>query len=76
MTNGRNGMMGTGLSFLAGCLVGGIAGVFYAPHSGMRTRRQLANLAEDVKEKAGEVTDDAAAAVHKIVERGRHLINA
>ena len=87
MTNGTNRAMGMGLSFLTGCLVGGVAGVLYAPQSGNRTRRQLSNFAEDMKEKAGELAEDmrqktgelakdATGAVERVIECSRNLVNA
>jgi len=76
MTQGRNGMAGLGLSFLTGCIVGGIAGLLSAPESGVRTRRRLSNYAADVREKAGEVREEASAAIHKVVEQGRTLVGA
>ncbi|MDH4097093.1 MAG: YtxH domain-containing protein [Nitrospira sp.] len=76
MTNGRNEMMVVGLSFVTGCVVGGIAGLLYAPQSGARTRRQLAGFAEDVRERAGEATEQATHTIQKAVERGRTLVNA
>ena len=75
MTNGRNGMMVIGLSFLTGCVVGGMAGLLYAPQSGTRTRRQLVGFAEDVRERAGEATEQATHTIQKAVERGRSLVN-
>jgi gas vesicle protein len=75
MTNGRNGMGTAGLSFLTGCLIGGIAGVLYAPQSGARTRRQLGNLADDVRERAGEMTEDATVTIRRMVDHGRSLVN-
>jgi len=74
MTDRQNGMMGLGLSFVAGCIVGGVAGLLAAPQSGSRTRRQLSNLAEDVREKAGEVKNDALAAVDRTLEQSRSLV--
>jgi gas vesicle protein len=76
MTNGRNVMMVAGLSFFTGCVVGGMAGLFYAPQSGARTRRQLTGLAEDVRERAGEATEQATHRIQKVVERGRSFVNA
>jgi gas vesicle protein len=76
MTNGRNGMMmPVGLSFLTGCLVGGAVGLLYAPQSGARTRRQLTNVVEDVKECAGEMVEDATGTVQRAVEHGCRLVN-
>jgi len=74
MTQGRNGMAGLGLSFLAGCIVGGIAGLLAAPQSGARTRRQIANFAEDVRERAGEATVDTTAAIQRVIDKGRNLV--
>jgi gas vesicle protein len=76
MANGRNGIVAAvGLSFLTGCFIGGIAGVLYAPQSGARTRRKLANFADDVQERAGEMTEDATGAIQNVVERGRRAAN-
>ena len=71
-----NGTVVVGLSLMAGCLIGGIAGVLYAPQSGARTRRGLAGFADDVRERAGELAKDAASAIEKTVERGRYVMNA
>jgi gas vesicle protein len=76
MIDGRNGMMAVGLSFVAGCLAGGAAGLLYAPQSGVRTRRQLTNFAEDVQARAEDATEQAVHTIHKVVERGRSLVNA
>lgn len=76
MLTGLHSWKGVGLSFLMGSLIGGIAGLLYAPQSGARTRRQLSNLADDVREKTAEMKDDATAALDKLVERGRSLVNA
>jgi len=53
MTHGRYGVIFGGLSFLAVLVAGGMAGLLYAPQSGARTRRQLACVADDAKERAG-----------------------
>lgn len=76
MTNGRNGIVAAvGFSFLTGCLIGGIAGVLYAPQSGTRTRRKLGSLVDDVQERAGEMTEDATGAIQSVVDRGRRAVN-
>lgn len=75
MTLGRTGAMIGGVSFFAGLLAGGVAGLLYAPQSGVRTRRQLTNVVEDAKECAGEMAEDATEAVEWAVERGRRLVN-
>jgi len=73
MAAGGNGLAGLGLSFLAGCVVGGIAGLLAAPQSGVRTRRQLANYAEDVRERAGEAVEDTSADIQRVINKGRNL---
>ncbi|MBS0150813.1 MAG: YtxH domain-containing protein [Nitrospira sp.] len=74
MTDRMYGTGIAGLSFLAGCIVGGAAGLLYAPQSGMRTRRQLVNFVDDGKDKVGEITDDASAVIHEAIERGRKFM--
>ena len=73
MTDGRNGATGLGLSFLAGCIVGGIAGLLAAPQSGARTRRQIGNFAGDVRERAEEATEDTTVAIQNVINKGRNL---
>ena len=75
MMDGRNVLVPMGFSLLTGLLLGGIAGLLYAPQSGARTRRQLANFADGVRERAEEMAEDAAEAIEKTVERGRHFVN-
>ncbi|MDP2381467.1 MAG: YtxH domain-containing protein [Nitrospirota bacterium] len=75
MMDERNVLVPMGFSLLAGILIGGVAGLLYAPQSGARSRRQLANLADDVRERAGEIAEDATTAIEKTVERGRRLAN-
>ncbi len=76
MTNGRDEMLATMIIFFTGCMIGGIAGLLYAPQSGVRTRRQLTDLAEDVKERAEDLTDDASVAMKKAIDRGRQFVKA
>jgi len=75
MNHGRFGVMVGGLSFLAGLVAGGVGGLLYAPQSGTRTRRQLANAVDGAKERAGEMAQDATEAVQRAVEHGRRLVN-
>jgi gas vesicle protein len=86
MTNGRYGLMGLGLSFIAGCVVGGATALLYAPQSGTRTRRRVADFAEDIRDRAGDVTEQATEKIHKAtehatekfhkaIERGRNLVD-
>lgn len=73
MMDERTVLVPMGFSLLAGILIGGIAGLLYAPQSGARTRRQLANLADDMRERAGEMAEDATGSIHRVVERGRRM---
>lgn len=86
MENGRYGLMGVVLTFMAGCVVGGTAGLLYAPQSGTRTRRRIADFAEDVRDRAEDVTEQATEKFqkateqatekfHKALERGRNLVS-
>lgn len=74
MADERYGVMGLGLSFVVGCLVGGIWGLLAAPQSGVRTRRRIADFADDVRERAADATDQATETIHDVVERGRNFI--
>lgn len=69
MANERCGLMGIGLSFVAGCLVGGATALLYAPQSGTRTRRRIADFAEDVRDKAEDVTEQATEKFQKATEQ-------
>ncbi len=75
MTNGHIGIRTVGFTFLTGLLIDGITGMLCAPQSGARTRRQIANFAEGVKEQAGGVAEDATGAMDKMVDNGRRFIN-
>lgn len=71
MRNGRYGLLEIVLSFLAGCVIGGTAALLYAPQSGTRTRRRIADFSEDVRDRAGDVTEQATKKFNKAIERGR-----
>lgn len=73
MGNGQYGLAELGLSFIAGCAIGGMAGLLYAPQSGTRTRRRIADFAEDVRDRAEDVTEQATEKIHNAIERGRNL---
>lgn len=74
MANGGCGLMGLGLSFMMGSLIGGAGGLLYAPQSGLRTRRRNAEFAEDVRDEAGIVTEEARKKLEKAIVRGRRLV--
>ncbi len=61
--------------FLAGLAIGAVAGLMLAPHSGAYTRRQLQNLAEDVKEQASGLASEAKEAVENVVKEGKRIMS-
>lgn len=75
MTDKKYGMWGVGFSFVTGVLIGGMTGILYAPQSGVRTRRKIVDLAADMRERAGEIADDARGVVTKVVDHGRRVVN-
>lgn len=69
----RTIIVGT-LGFAIGVVVGIAAGLLVAPHSGAYTRRQLQNLAEDLKESASVLADEAKRVVGDVVAEGKRLV--
>ena len=61
--------------FLAGLTIGTAAGLLLAPHSGAYTRRQIQNLAEDVKEQASNLASEAKEVVENVVEQGKRIVS-
>ncbi len=61
--------------FLAGLAVGAVASLLLAPHSGAYTRRQLQNLAEDVKEQASTLAAEAKETVDSVVQQGKRIVS-
>jgi len=61
--------------FLAGLAIGGVAGLLLAPHAGAYTRRQIQNLAEDVKEQASNLASEAKDAVENVVQQGKRIVS-
>jgi gas vesicle protein len=74
MANGGCGLMGLGLSFMVGSLIGGAGGLLCAPQAGIRTRRRIAEFAEGVRDEAGTVTEEATEKFHQAIVRGRRLV--
>jgi len=56
----ESGSVGTSLLvFLLGAAVGATVAILYAPNAGAETRAQLANKADDLKDKANELKGQA-----------------
>ena len=53
--NGGVGAGGVLLAFLAGAAIGGLAALLLAPRSGEQTRKRLADLSDEAKEKLQRV---------------------
>ena len=66
------------IAFATGLLVGLGTGLLVAPQSGSRTRRQLGNMVEDLREDATDLAKDARNAVEGafdgVIERGKRLV--
>ncbi len=67
-----------GLAFATGLLVGVGTGLLIAPQAGSRTRRQIGNFVEDLREDATNIAGDAKDAVEGaldgVLERGKSLV--
>jgi len=59
------------LSFLLGGVVGAGLALLLAPQSGEETRRQIKELAEDVKDKTTSYIDEAKGTVSSYVDKGK-----
>ena len=67
-----NGLMVSGMVFGAGVLVG----LLYAPQSGVRTRRQLLDLAEDSRDRLDMAVEDVNRQVTKALKKAKQLVAA
>ena len=72
----NNSAIGTSLiTFLLGVAVGATVAVLYAPASGEETRKQLADKAGEIKDKAGELKEQVAQRATEWKDRAAHMIN-
>lgn len=71
---------GFGLGLLAGAVIGGVMALLYAPKSGKVTRQLLQDavdeLADTVKETAGNVVDTVNEAASETRRKGRAAVRA
>jgi gas vesicle protein len=65
---------GTALAFLAGAIVGAVAGILLTPKSGQETRRAIKDYAEQTEEEILEKAKEARAALDEVIERGKRYV--
>jgi gas vesicle protein len=63
------------LSFLLGGMVGAGLALLLAPQSGPETRKKIMDIADDVKEKAGDYVAQAREKVVATVEKGKGFVD-
>lgn len=61
------------LGFLSGLVLGAVAGLLLAPHSGERTQGRLSDLAGEAGEHMGRLASDVKETVHDLAEKGKRL---
>lgn len=62
------------MAFLLGGAVGAGLALFLAPQSGKETREKLMGLAEDVKEKTSQYTEQLKGKITSKIEEGKGLV--
>jgi gas vesicle protein len=62
------------IAFLAGGLIGAGLALLYAPQSGRETRRQIGDLASDLKDKASTWSGDVKDKVGTFIDREKSAI--
>ena len=62
------------LSFFFGGLIGAGVALLIAPKTGEETRRMIKELAEEVKEKAGDYIDQAKGTATAYLEKGKDFV--
>jgi len=63
------------LSFLLGGMVGAGLALLLAPQSGPETRKKIMDIADDVKEKAGDYVSQAKEKVTSTIEKGKSFVD-
>jgi gas vesicle protein len=61
-------------AFFAGLVAGIGTGLLLAPQSGVRTRRQLHNMTQDLQEETRHMLGDAKTSIGKAIEQGKGLV--
>jgi gas vesicle protein len=63
------------LSFLLGGMVGAGLALLLAPQSGPEARKKIMDIADDVKEKAGDYLNQAKEKVTSTVDKGKSFVD-
>ena len=63
------------LSFLLGGMVGAGLALLLAPQSGPEARKKIMDIADDVKEKAGDYLSQAKEKVTSTVDKGKSFVD-
>ena len=72
-SNGRNGGATFLIGFIAGSMLGAGLALLFAPRPGDETRREVAERAHRVREKAREGLGSASERVTRFAERGKAM---
>jgi gas vesicle protein len=70
----NNGILSAVSAFLVGGLIGAVAGLLLAPKSGKETRQQIAGLAGEVKDKAGDYYEHVKTSVSNALQHGKGAV--
>lgn len=65
---------GTALAFLAGAIVGALAGILLAPKSGPEARRSIKDYADKTEHDILEKAKEARAALSELIEQGQRFV--
>jgi gas vesicle protein len=64
------------LAFIGGVIVGGAAGLLFAPKTGRETRKELKQYANKVSKEVADVAQRTKAGFEAAVEKGRSLLES
>lgn len=62
------------LSFILGGVVGAALAILYAPWEGNKSREKLKDIAEEVKEKSGLLSEDWKEKAATFIEKGKEFV--
>ena len=62
------------LSFIMGGVVGAAVAILFAPWEGQQTRNKIRDLAEEVKDKSGHLSDEWKDKATVYIEKGKEFV--